>query len=117
MNPFENLPIYNEGLMAEYKQKALGTVSTLLKDSMEMQLGAKREWRPVRVELNSHRELKFETNDAPAYSSSIGMREAVEVTLNDSPSGGTAMSITTPVLSYEMRAKDGQVTSAKDRLA
>ena len=40
------------------------------------------------------------------------MREAVEINLTDSPSGGTTMAIVTPTLSYDLRmAKDGQVRS------
>ena len=91
-------------------------VTTLLKNQMDMQLGAKREWRPVTVELFSNREVKVESLDAPVYQSALNMREAGEIVLVDLPSGGATMSISSPSQVYELRVpKEGQVLHRWER--
>jgi hypothetical protein len=83
-------------------------ITVIMSDTLSMMLGGKRDWRDVKLELSSNRELKAETvGSGTSYSTVIPMREALEVTLVDSPNGGTSMSIVTPAVTYELRSKDG----------
>ena len=81
-------------------------VKTILKDDVDMQLGPKREWGKISIELNSTA-LAFQKTAPPPYQSTINMRDALEVRVSDSPSGGGSMSIITPMTTYEMRSKEG----------
>ena len=82
-------------------------LTQLMTSDVEMQLGPKREWTRIRLDLMTNREVKFEKQVPPAYNGLVAMREAVEVRVADNPNGGGSMSIMTPNYEYQLRSKDG----------
>ena len=82
-------------------------LTQVLTSDVEMQLGPKRDWTRIKLDLMTNREVKFEKQQPPAYNGIIAMRDAVEVRVADNPNGGGSMSIMTPNYVYELRSKDG----------
>ena len=52
-------------------------VKTILKNDVDMQLGPKREWGKISIELNSNRLVSFQKTAPPPYQSTINMRDAL----------------------------------------